>query len=372
MPSNKPIQKERLNWVDQTKGLAILGIVLFHFFQNYPDRIHLVSLLDRNGARVGFAAVDIFFVMAGFNTSYVLALLSQKKQLNTISTNWKSWLIKRIDRIYIPYILAVLSSLLLYHFVRVKINPDFNFFLSVLGLAGFKFQAINPGFWFFTVILQAYLVIPIIFYLCRSNPQKILFLGILVGVFNKLACLLIGKSSYFYGYFLQNNFLGSYFFPLCLGLYWGIIYFENKSFRKKDYTLTTAVFVMGIFLYSFLLIQKISIIYMLGFDILFTPFLFIVCYLIFENLRKYEDRLGYVLMIFSWLGIYSYQIYLIHQPLFFVLLPRLMKTIDTEPYLKIMISLIITICLLTIYVFSFTSLEVFLRKLVKKAANQQA
>jgi hypothetical protein len=49
-----------------------------------------------------------------------------------------------------------------------------------------------------------------------------------------------------------------------------------------------------------------------------------------------------------------------------------MKTIDTEPYLKIIISLNITICLLTIYVFSFTSLEVFLRKLIKKAANQQA
>ena len=49
-----------------------------------------------------------------------------------------------------------------------------------------------------------------------------------------------------------------------------------------------------------------------------------------------------------------------------------MEIIDTEPYLKIMIYLIITICLWTIYVFSFTSLEVFLRKLIKKAANQQA
>ncbi|HAG80759.1 MAG TPA: hypothetical protein DCL61_06215, partial [Cyanobacteria bacterium UBA12227] len=75
MSNLNPTSKKRLHWVDQTKGLAILGIVLFHFFQNYPDRLGLVQILDRNGARLGYAAVDIFFVIAGFNTSYTLASL---------------------------------------------------------------------------------------------------------------------------------------------------------------------------------------------------------------------------------------------------------------------------------------------------------
>ena len=54
-----PSQKQRLDWIDQTKGLAILGIIFFHFFQNYPDKLPLVSILGRNGAKIGYAAVDL-------------------------------------------------------------------------------------------------------------------------------------------------------------------------------------------------------------------------------------------------------------------------------------------------------------------------
>lgn len=66
--------KKRLDWIDQAKGLAILGIVFFHFFQNYPHKNHWTSLLAQVGAKIGFASVDIFFVIAGFNTSILILL----------------------------------------------------------------------------------------------------------------------------------------------------------------------------------------------------------------------------------------------------------------------------------------------------------
>jgi peptidoglycan/LPS O-acetylase OafA/YrhL len=65
--------KKHLTWIDQSKGIAILGVVIFHFFQNFPNRINLVNILDRNGAKIGFAAVDIFFMISGFNIGYSLA-----------------------------------------------------------------------------------------------------------------------------------------------------------------------------------------------------------------------------------------------------------------------------------------------------------
>ncbi|MFM2063396.1 MAG: hypothetical protein RLZZ507_3066 [Cyanobacteriota bacterium] len=83
--SNTP-QKTRFHWIDRTKGLAILGIVLFHFFQNYPERTSIISILDRNSARVGYAAVDIFFLLAGFNTSYALISKSIKDGIDISET----------------------------------------------------------------------------------------------------------------------------------------------------------------------------------------------------------------------------------------------------------------------------------------------
>ena len=370
MSSNNPSNKNRLYWVDYTKGLSILGILLFHFFQNYPKEINLISILDRTGAKVGYAAVDIFFVMAGFTTSYVLLLKNQKSNLNRLEINWKDWLLKRINRIYPGYILAVTLSLLLYYFFGNKnIQLNFNLLLSIIGLAGYKFQEINPGFWFFTVILEAYLVIPLIFIICNSQPAKILWLGIFGGVITKIACVLVDNSSQVYWYLLQNNFLGSYFFQLCLGLYWGIIFLKKSTFRKIDYTIATGVFATGLVVYLLMGWQKIDIIYMEGFDILFTPFFFIACYLIFELLSKQQKKIDYILRLLSLLGIYSYQIYLIHQPLYFVLFRPLTKGLDVEPYLKVIIVMIITMVLLTVYLFVFIFLENFFRKLVVERKN---
>jgi peptidoglycan/LPS O-acetylase OafA/YrhL len=81
-----------LAWIDQSKGLAILGIILFHFFQNYPFRTSWINSLYHLGAKVGFAAVGLFFVIAGFNTSYVLARKLEAKQ----ELNWQEWLKKRL------------------------------------------------------------------------------------------------------------------------------------------------------------------------------------------------------------------------------------------------------------------------------------
>ncbi len=366
---NSP-QKQRLDWIDQTKGLAILGILFFHFFQNYPDKLHLVSLLDRNGAKIGYAAVDIFFVMAGFNTSYILAAVAQKYDLPEITTNWKSWLLKRLDRIYPTYFIAVVCSLLLYFIFKdeYSIKSPLNFILSCLGLAGYQWQSINPGFWFFTVILQLYLLTPLIFLSCKSKPKSILILGIVVGVITKIfGFYLFSIHSKLFGFFLGNNIFLSYFFQYSIGLYWGIIYYRNQNrFRTQDFTVSVLVFGLGLIFYLYLGLTKVDIVYMLGFDILFTPLIFLGCYRLFEWLNEYKGYLFYGLTLLSWMGIYSYQIYLIHQPLFFVILPVFNRSLSLNPYLKIIISIIGIAILLSIYLMGFIRLEEFLRKTIQK------
>ncbi|MFB2939127.1 acyltransferase family protein [Aerosakkonemataceae cyanobacterium BLCC-F154] len=371
--STNNLAKKRWDWIDYTKGLAILGILLFHFFQNYPDRIPLVSLLDSLGAKVGYAAVDIFFVMAGFNTSYALAAIAKKNQLSEITTNWIPWLQKRLVRLYPTYILAVLVTLLLYSlFKDIEIKSITDGILIFFGVASYKtFRVFNPGFWFFFVILQAYLVTPLIFKVCQNNPTKILLLGIALGTFNKLLCLIFIQDSDTFMVFLQNNFLGSYFFQLCLGLYWGFIYNNHNSFRKVDFTVTSIIFVLGLGLYAALAVAGVDIIYMLGFDMLFTPFFFIACYWLFDK-GSQSKLLTKGLSLLSLMGIYSYQIYLVHQPLYFVLLPYLTKQINLNSYLKILPVLLITIAVLTVYVIAFIYLDNFLSKIFGKLLKKQA
>ncbi|MEH2360038.1 hypothetical protein, partial [Nostoc sp.] len=82
-------------------------------------------------------------------------------------------------------------------------------------------------------------------------------------------------------------------------------------------------------------------------------------------------KIGRILSFLSILGIYSYQIYLIHQPLYFVLLPKLNYVIQINNYLKIGVSLMIVSILLTIYVFSFIKIERFVMKMLGTVMSKQ-
>lgn len=346
--------KTRLDWIDRTKGLAILGIVLFHFFQNYPDRTHVVLLFDKMGAKVGLAAVDLFFVIAGFNISYSIG---KSSQFEPPFKHWKAWFLKRIYRLYPTYILAVCCSLVLYKIWDHSVQYfSLKFFLSFIGFGGYLLQEINPGFWFFTVILQAYLLTPWLYRFCQANRRTLLLVGLGAGVFTKSLCFYLEPGSSTYLYFLNNNFLGSYIFQLCLGFYWGSIYQSRQTLRRVDCWASLVCFVLGALVYTGLTLGKTDIVYMQGFDILFTPFLFILCGWGF-NLASTFKPIAPILKIFSLLGVYSYQIYLLHQPMFFISLTRIARVFNFSANLEIFGSLLIVCSLLTLYILAFILLE---------------
>ena len=343
----------RLQWIDQIKGVAILAIVLFHFCQNYPDQFGLVAGLNRNGAKLGYAAVDIFFVMAGFNISLVMATKPQVIE-------WKAWLQKRIARLYPTYFLAVGCSLLLYVLFRgTKLSLDIKLILSCLGLAGYNLQSINPGFWFFTVILEAYLITPLLFRYAKDKPVRFLILGIILGILTKLISAVI-KERFWHFYFLQTNFIGSYSLQYCLGLYWGFIYVKYQGFRRVDWLIATSVFATALLVYISMGLKGVDIVYMLGFDIVFTPFMFLLLYQGLQQLARVQG-LNVVLSGLAIAGIYSYQIYLIHQPLLVTVFPYLAKAITLGQIPELLLSFLAISGLLTLYVFLFTALENFLR-----------
>jgi peptidoglycan/LPS O-acetylase OafA/YrhL len=355
---NQPKPRPRIEWIDQVKGLAIVSIVLFHFFQNYPQQVSWVAVLNRNGARLGYAAVDIFFVMAGFN----IALMLAGKDL----PNWTKWLKKRLVRLYPTYWLAVVACIVLFVGMQYRVIPiDLSLVLTILGGAGYTFQALNPGFWFFTVILQAYLVMPLLFPFGATRPERWLWLGLGLGLITKIVAGVLGRSSPFYLYFLQTNFIGSYIFPVCLGLYWGMGYADRGRFTLRDWQVAGGVFGAGLLLYGGLAVKGVDIVYMLGFDMAFSGLMFLGLYQFCQWLGG--SPIGrQPLAMLSILGLYSYQIYLVHQPLFFVMFPVFNKAIGLGFNPKVILSFGLMGLLLGGYVYGFSLVDKIINRWVLK------
>lgn len=346
--------KTRLDWIDRTKGIAILGIVLFHFFQNYPDRTNLVDFFNQAGAKFALAAVDLFFAIAGFNISYGIA---KSRPLEPSLKDWKAWLLKRIYRLYPTYILAVFCTLLLYQLSGYTVRYfSLKFILSSIGVGGYLLQEINPGFWFFTVILQAYLFTPFLYKICQGDRKRLLLFGVFAGIFTKIICIYFEPGSSAYLYFLNTNFLGSYIFQFCLGLYWGSIYQERETLRRVDCLVSLICFVLGAIVYTGLTLRGTELVYMQGFDLVFTPFLFVLCWLGF-NLASRLKSVASGLKKLSLFGVYSYPIYLLNQPLFFISLKPIARALSLTSNLKVLGSLSIFLSLLSLYTVAFICLE---------------
>ena len=63
--------KERVKCLDGLRGLAILGVLLFHATINQGSTDPYVGALERV-TRCGWAGVDLFFVLSGFLITGIL------------------------------------------------------------------------------------------------------------------------------------------------------------------------------------------------------------------------------------------------------------------------------------------------------------
>lgn len=307
-------------------------------------------------------AVDLFFIIAGFNISYAFA----RKNITNFSWgefNWKTWIKARIFRLYPSFFYAVLFIYITYAIFQYQYPEwSFDFLLSLLGWAGLKFQVINPGLWFFTVILEAYLITPIFYSLFKGNHRWIAVSMILVAIATKIACLAtLSGSEDWYFFLVSNNFIGSYIGQFGLGLFWGHSYWHNGNrFKPRDFYGSLLIFVAALVIYIALSASGQDFRYMIGFDLAFTPLTFLGLYFLFsrsEVWSKANALLTLTLQGLSTLGKYSYQIFLIHQPLFFVILPILTGLIALGTIPELASVLVITLILLTLYVLLFLQLE---------------
>ncbi len=181
--------KERETFIDGIKGLAIVGVVVIHALTFYPQYAFLNTWL--------WAALAFFVLASG----YVLHLQ------HAAALSLRDYSLKMLRRLVLPYVLLSILFLILQG-TSLRAIP-----------AGLLFGRANGNYYFIPILLQLYVVYPL---LRRYKAQVLSVVGfVLAYVF----------SLYFWNFHFQASlvqwnanewsliFAGRYFFYFLLGMY---------------------------------------------------------------------------------------------------------------------------------------------------------
>jgi peptidoglycan/LPS O-acetylase OafA/YrhL len=161
--------KRHIEFLDHVRGIAIVVVFLFHalgtacgydqlpwgpWFREFSVSKSFLLLLPFS---FGWSGVAIFFVVSGFCIH-----LSFKRK-----ADWPDFFVRRFFRIYPPYVFAVLLFVLVIPWTRIGFSfagaVQFGSHLALIqNFDNRTFYGISPAFWSIAVEVQLYLLYPIL------------------------------------------------------------------------------------------------------------------------------------------------------------------------------------------------------------------
>ena len=349
---------KRLLWIDISKALAISFVVYFHFlrtvFEHYQPPPNdwsgiitgAVSFLRSAWWEIsglGFHAVGAFIILSGWTL-----MQSTMARAESGHVQWAKWYGARFVRLYPMYWVAHLVYLVS-PFVA-KLEPvDSRIILSLLGLRfiniEMNFMYLNAAWWYFSMLIQFYLIFPLLFWAARK-------LG--AWTFLVAACAL--------GFFVRYLFLGPWpqnglwvlgGFAVCrlpefaLGMALGMWHAKpvlsehsksnGSSARAEWWLLRGPGLIAGVLLYP-------AALWLYDYSYVYVDFATgACCFLVIAGVAGLISRAAGLAKIFSLVGIYSYGLYLIHQPYVIWLGLR----IRPQPVLTFFLIFLVTLAILS-------------------------
>lgn len=314
----------RLDWLDVIKGVSILWIVFFHLFGTYVhDELpsptgpqYYQRYLAQCGAsdlacaaeatavavaRLGYHAVGVFLLLSGFGLTFTLAA--------TPPGGWLTWYRRRLLRLFPMYWVAHLIYLIS-PFVARPEPIDYRFLLSALGDRVYPIYTIfyyaNPAWWYFGLLLQLYLIFPVLFRLLQrwGAAQFLAWCGLFTVVTRYVILNVIPLP----GAYVQGAFFGARLWEFAAGMALG------AAARAAPADVSTRLFrpgilALGIFLYGAGLYSYSSMTTYTLTDGLIATGLFIILAHLARVITTIE-----IAAPLAHVGAYSYGLYLIHQP----------------------------------------------------------
>lgn len=200
------VDGNRIEDVDYLKGISIFTIVIMHLLQSY---IKDIPPIIAKAASVGGTGVHVFFLCSAIG----LYLSYARK-----SIGFKEFICRRFSKLYIPYIIVIIISSLIFFVFDVE-DRVFAVFSHIFLFKMFLPEYITSfggQFWFISTIIQFYLVfIPLMYIENKIGSKKLLGIGFVVSLIWWIFVAAIGKQDerVWNGFFLQ------YLWEFCLGIY---------------------------------------------------------------------------------------------------------------------------------------------------------
>ncbi len=239
---------ERLDWIDSLKAFAIIGILLNHAVESFrsypwfsnpseswlPFAERMSNLFPKDGSIIlrliqflgwlGDMGPGIFILVSGLT----LTISAFNKPFNKIDFYKKRAL--RIYPLYITiHLITIVVAVLYFHW---NINPK-SAIQSMLGLrfTDSLFWYLNPSWWFIWLIIQFYIVFPLLFNILKKyGPKYFLILTLVITLISRTS----GVLGYTFGVDLEKwmtgLFAGTRLFEFTFGMFVGFL-IQTKNFR---------------------------------------------------------------------------------------------------------------------------------------------
>jgi peptidoglycan/LPS O-acetylase OafA/YrhL len=312
-------------WIDFLRGLAAVGIVLYHVrvdlwvgwveISTHPESF---SIFDRAAALLSIplpflrSAVMLFFLVSGFCVHYPYAASGRLFEL-------KPYSIRRFLRIYPPYLAVVALGILIEwfrsHYFGEQITSASKILATVLMIQNYGSEpgqmGVNPSLWSLPVELELYLVYPFFYWLLMRNGIKRSM--VVVGLVS-LGALGLFLSTNLHTLYNNLNYIGNfaiYWIIWCAGALLAEWVKRDRLPRWQPWlwivmALTFSIAMVSYFLKLFIGIQ----------ELVWAGFYFLV---ILWGLTQ-KDPLKFLSSrmrkLFLSIGLISYSLYLIHFPFF--------------------------------------------------------
>lgn len=296
----------RINLLDGFRAIAIIMVLLFHYFSRWP-------LLYPYGDNYDFftygkMGVQFFFMISGFVILYTL------ENTNDFIKFWKNRIVRLVPTMFF-------ASLLTYFFVTIfdteVLFPTSHYFKNILASITFippdtfasilklntQLDYISGSYWSLWPEIQFYFFVSVIYFL-NKDKFTIIFLGLsslLIIVNYILPKMDGGLTNKMKSFLIIFNLIESlpYF---CFGVLFYLLY-KNKLF-KKAVPLYLSLSFIG--LVSFQIYMGYSAPIKLG--------MFFVFFSLFIMLIYFPELIGFIEnKLFLKIGMSSYFLYLIHE-----------------------------------------------------------
>jgi peptidoglycan/LPS O-acetylase OafA/YrhL len=311
---------KRLLWIDISKGLAILVVAYFHFFRTYfqygalppadwngfaVSALTILRLVWFKVSGLGFHAVGVFIILSGWTL-----MQSTMRRAESGPMAWGAWYRARFLRLYPMYWVAHLVYLLSPFVARLEPVDD-RIILSLLGLRfidiQMNFMYLNAAWWYFSMLIQFYLIFPLLFLAARHfGPWRFLLIACLAGFFARYVLLVLWPQN---GLWVLGGFAICRLPEFAVGMSLAMWHARSTA-RVEWFLLRGAGLFLGLILYPAAL-QLYDGLY----EYIFVDFATGTCCMLeIVGIAGIISAFKEPAKLFGLVGLYSYGLYLIHQP----------------------------------------------------------